>query len=134
MDHLKDLKQEYLRQSVVTATPAELTIMLFDGCIKNLKRAEIAMVGPADFIKTNEYLVKAQKIISELMSALDMNYELSGQLLPIYVYLQRTIRCMNVKKDLSAMPDVLNILTAQRDTWQQAVRSTNIGEGQQTCV
>ncbi len=39
---IRNLKQEYLTQSVMTASPAELIIMLYDSCIKNLKLAEIS--------------------------------------------------------------------------------------------
>ena len=102
MDMRKNLKEEYLRQSIMTASPAELTVMLFNGCIKDLRLAEVAMEEPADLLKVNEYLIKAQKILSELMGSLDLSYELSGQLLPIYSYLLREIRhmycCLSAEK------------------------------------
>jgi flagellar protein FliS len=137
VEYRKNLKEEYLRQSVMTATPIELTVMLFDGCIKDLRRAEVAMEEPRDLSLVNTYLVKAQKIITELMSALDLRYEVSEQLLPIYSYLLRTIRLMNIKKDLSEMENVLEILTAQRETWAQISRQSgglDDGEGRQACV
>lgn len=134
MDNRRNLKEEYLRQSVMTATPAELTVMLFNGCIKDLRLASVAMEKPADLVKVNEYLLKAQKIITELMSALDMSYELSNQLLPIYTYLLCAIRRMNVKKDLSQMPKILEILSSQRDTWEQVSKVGISGEDRQACV
>lgn len=126
MDIRRNLKEEYLRQSILTASPAELTVMLFNGCIKDLKLAEVAMEEPTDLLKTNEYLLKAQKIISELMSSLDMSCELSGQLLPIYSYLLREIRHMNVKKDLQQLPEILEILSSQRDTWEQVAKAGSV--------
>lgn len=119
MDMRRNLKEEYLRQSVLTASPAELTVALFNGCIKDLKLAEVAMEKPADFVCVNTHMIKAQKIISELMNSLNMEYEISKQLLPIYKYLLKTIRQMNVTKDFSGLPGILEILTSQRDTWEK---------------
>jgi len=134
METRRNLKEEYLRQSVMTATPSELLVMLYDGCIRNLKLAELAMEEPADYMKVNERMVKAQKIISELIGSLDMSYEISTQLLPIYDYLLRTLRTMNVKKDLSQLPAVLEILKAQRDTWEQVSLASGGETGRQACI
>lgn len=118
----------------MTASPAELVVMLFDNCMKDLRFAELASQEPRSVIKINEYMIKAQKIITELMSSLDMNYELSRQLLPLYDYCLRSIRHMNVKKDLSELPAIMQILTQQRDTWQQVAKTANAGEGRQACI
>ncbi|NCB50671.1 MAG: flagellar export chaperone FliS [Clostridia bacterium] len=113
------LKQEYLKQSILTANPAELIVMLFDGCIKNLKLAQICLENQRDIAGAGFHLMKAQKIIMELVNCLDTGIEVSEQLIRIYDYLLYAIREMNAKKDLTLMPDVLEILTAFRDTWEQ---------------
>jgi flagellar protein FliS len=119
-----NLKQEYLRQSVLTASPAELIVMLFDACIKYLKLAEISLTENKDISATNTYFINAQQIISELITCLDTSIELSAQLLEIYDFLLRTLREMNIKKDLTLLPDVLTILTSMRDTWQTISKSS----------
>lgn len=125
MDYRKlNLKQEYLTQSVLTASPADLIVMLFDSCIKNLRLAEICLSENNDLNKTNLHFQKAQQIIMELVNCLDTSFELSAQLLDIYDFLLRTLREMNIKKDLSLMPDVLDILTSMRDTWQLISKSS----------
>lgn len=113
-----NLKQEYLTQSVMTASPVDLIVMLFDSCIKNLRLAEICLSDSNDFTKTNLHLQRAQQIIMELVNCLDTSIELSAQLLDIYDYLLRTLREMNIRKDFSLMPDILEVLTSMRDTWQ----------------
>lgn len=118
----RNSKQEYLKQSVLTASPTELIVMLYDACIKSLKLAEIYLTEKKDIPNTNEYLLKSQKIILELINSLDTSVEISQQLLPIYDYLLRSIRTMNIKKDLSELPDVLEILTSLRETWQQIAK------------
>lgn len=125
MDYRKmNLKQEYLTQSVLTASPADLIVMLFDSCIKNLRLAEICLSDNNDLNKTNLHFQKAQQIIMELVNCLDTSIELSVQLLDIYDFLLRTLREMNFKKDLSLMPDVLDILISMRDTWQLISKSS----------
>lgn len=119
-----NLKQEYLTQSVLTASPADLIVMLFDSCIKNLRLAEICLSENNDLNKTNLHFQKAQQIIMELVNCLDTSIELSAQLLDIYDFLLRTLREMNFKKDLSLMPDVLDILISMRDTWQLISKSS----------
>jgi len=113
------LKREYLKQSVMTASPVELVIMLFDSCIKNLKLAEICLEERKDIAGTHEHFINAQNIITELINCLDMKQDLSEQLLQVYDFLLYAIRQMNAKKDLTMLPDVLEILTSFRDTWQQ---------------
>lgn len=118
-----NLKQEYLKQSVMTASPGELIVMLFDACIKNLKLAEICLNDNHDFSGTHTHFRNAQDIIVELVNCLDPNVELSSQLLDIYDFLLRTLREMNIKKDLSLLPDVLEILMSMRDTWQKIAKA-----------
>lgn len=126
MEYRKNnLKQEYLRQSVMTAGPAELIVMLFDSCIKNLKLAEICLER-SDLDGANTHFLKAQKIIYELVNCLDTGFELSVQLMDIYNYLLHAIADMNRLKDAGALPDVMGILVSFRETWQQIARPNYI--------
>jgi flagellar protein FliS len=118
-----NLKQEYLKQSVLTASPSELIVMLYDACIKNLKLAEIDIVDHSDPAAAHTHFFNAQKIIMELVNCLDTSYELSAQLLEIYEFLLKSIREMNIKKDLTLLPDVLDIIASIRDTWKQISKS-----------
>lgn len=134
MEIRKNLKEEYLRQSVMTATPSELLVMLFDACIKDLRIAEMALEKPANYMKANESFLKAQKIISEMIATLDMSFEISTQLLPIYEYLLYSIRNMNIRKDLSELPDILDILKSQRDAWEQITKMPSSASGREICI
>lgn len=108
----------------MTASPGELIVMLFDACIKNLKLAEICLADNHDISGSHTHFRNAQDIIVELVNCLDPGVELSAQLLDIYDFLLRTLREMNIKKDLSLLPDVLDILTSMRDTWQRISKSS----------
>lgn len=125
MDYRKaNLKQEYLKQSVMTASPAELIVMLFEACIKNLKLAEINLEDSKDCVAAHTHFINAQEIIMELINCLDSSVDLSAKLLDIYDFLLRTIRNMNIKKDLTLLPDTLEILSSMRDSWQMISKSS----------
>jgi flagellar protein FliS len=119
-----DLKREYLKQSVMTASPAELIVMLFDACIKNLKLARINLEDNLDYSGAHTHFINAQEIITELVNCLDPGVDLSSKLLEIYEFLLRTIREMNTKKDIKLLPDVLEILSSMRDTWHQISKTS----------
>lgn len=112
---------QYKQQSAMTASPGELTLMLYDGCIKDLKLARI-QIEADDFIKSNESLQKAQAILAELMRSLDMRYDIAKQLMSLYDFILETVVWANVKKDIQKIDEALALVTDIRDTWQQAVR------------
>ncbi len=113
-----DPRREYLRQGVMTASPAELVAMLFSACIKNLKLAVMAYEESKDIGTTHGCLIKAQKIISELLNSLDMSIELSKQLEQIYGFMLAELREANVHKDMSRIEPIIRMLESMRDTWQ----------------
>jgi flagellar protein FliS len=114
-----DPRREYLKQVVMTASPAELIALLYDACIKNVKLAVISYEEQKDISATNNYLIKAQKIITELMNCLDMNIEMSSQLLKIYEFILGELREANIHKDLSRTEPLVNMLESMRDTWKE---------------
>ena len=118
--------QEYLKQSVMSASPAELIVMLFDACIKNIKLAEIHWNEKKDVENTSNCLLKAQKIVNELVGSLDMSFEISTQMIELYQFLLKELQQMNVKKDLQNVPQVLEILESMRDTWQEVAKGQRI--------
>ncbi|NLM83192.1 MAG: flagellar export chaperone FliS [Clostridiales bacterium] len=125
MNYMKaNLKDEYLKQSVFTASPAELIVMLFDACIKNLKLADILLNEDGHVGDAGLRLTKAQEIIGELIASLNTDIPLSHQLLPIYQFLLSSIREMNLKKDLTKLPGILEILESMRDTWEQVAKTS----------
>ncbi len=113
----KDPRKEYLKQEVMTASPAELVAMLYGACVKNLKLAVMAYEDSKDICTTSNCLIKAQNIISELMNCLDLNVELSNQLLKVYDFMLIELRTANVKKDMSRVEPIIAMLESMRDTW-----------------
>ena len=116
---------QYKQDSIFTATPEELTLMLYNGIIKFIKQAEYYMdQGSLD--KSNESSQRAQSIIRELMSTLDMKYPISDNLMNLYNYfLQRLIEA-NTKKDKEIFLEVKNFVEEIRDTWMEAMKIARI--------
>ncbi|MEA4947553.1 MAG: flagellar export chaperone FliS [Oscillospiraceae bacterium] len=115
----RDPRGEYLKQNVMTAGPAGLLAMLYDACVKNIRLAGISYEENKDIGAANNYLLKAQQIISELISCLDMNIGISADLLRIYEFMLQELREANIKKDMARLAPLIPILQSMRDTWQQ---------------
>ncbi|MFU0800391.1 MAG: flagellar export chaperone FliS [Xylanivirga thermophila] len=115
--------KEYQQQSVLTATPEELTLMLYNGCIKFTKQAIVA-IQKQDMQCANTAILKAQDIVSELMGSLDMQYDISKDLMAIYDFIVTSLIDANIKKDENVLKEVLELMTELRDTWGQAIKIT----------
>lgn len=110
----------YLDNKIKTATPAELTLMLYDGSIKFCNIAIMA-IEENDNSKANTNIIKAQKIMLELRSSLDHKYEISKNLDSLYEYIYSELIEANMKKDKNVLDEVLESLRELRDTWKEAM-------------
>lgn len=111
----------YQQQSILTATPGDLTLMLYNGCIKFIKQAEIA-IDHKDVPAAYTAIVRAQDIIVEFMSTLDMEIEISHNLMALYEYIHRRLIEANIRKDKQILAECLELVTELRDTWAEVVR------------
>lgn len=111
----------YQQQSAMTASPGELTLMLFDGCVKFLKQSRLYL-EEHNIEKASNASIRAQNIISELMATLDMQYDISKNLYSLYDFILRQVVQSNIKKDPLLLEDPISMMSELRDTWQQAVK------------
>jgi len=111
----------YQQQSAMTASPGELTLMLYEGCVKFLKQSRL-FLEERRFDKASNASIRAQDIISELMATLDMKYDISKNLYSLYDFILRLVVQSNLKKDSSLLEEPINMMSELRDTWQQAVK------------
>ena len=113
--------QVYKQNSVSTASPGELTLMLYNGCLKFLNKAKQAM-REGNIQERNTNLQKAQRIIQELMATLNQKYEIAKQMMIMYEYMNRRLIEANVKNDISIVEEVEGFVTEFRDTWEEVIR------------
>ena len=102
--------QQYIRHDVMMATPMELVVMLYTGCIKRLRLGQIAL-EKNDFEAANAHLQRAQDIVVELIMGLDLNYDIARDLLNIYEFVHREIVSANAAKDAALIPPVIEMST-----------------------
>lgn len=121
----------YKQNSINTASPGELTLMLYNGCLKFLNKAKKA-IEEKNIQEKNTNLQKAQAIINELIVTLDMNYEISKQILPLYEYMNRRLIEANVKNDTDIVDEVIGLTTEFRDTWKEVIKKTRQQQYQNT--
>lgn len=120
---------QYQQNSVFTATPEELTLMLYNGCIKGIRFAQSA-IEENDYEKANTYICKAQAIIRELRNTLDMKYDISHNLFDLYTYFLDRLIEANIKKKKDILEEVQHFVEELRDTWSQAMKEARIENAQ----
>lgn len=115
--------QAYQNNSVETASPGELTLMLYNGCIKFIKAGRKAMENK-EIEKKNTNIQKAQNIIQELMVTMNQEYAISQEILPLYDYMNRRLIEANTKNDMEILDEVQALAVEFRDTWKQVILQT----------
>lgn len=116
-----DASKQYKENSLYTMSPEELTLMLYNGLIKFLMKAEEALIEKR-IESANSNLIRAQDIVSEFIASLDMNYEVSTGLMLMYDYMSRRLREANVKKNVEMVNEVMEYAKELRDAWQAAMK------------
>lgn len=111
----------YKQNSVTTASPGELTLMLYNGCLKFLNKSKLA-IEEKNIQDKNTNLQKAQAIISELMSTLNMNIEISKNMMALYEYMNNRLVEANIRNDITIIEEVEGLVTEFRDTWKEVIR------------
>lgn len=112
---------QYNNSKILTATPAELTLMLYEGAIKFCNIA-IAAIQQKDIEKAHKNIQKTQKIIEHFRLTLDMKYPVAKDFDRVYEYLEGRLVQANIKKDEEILNEVLEHLRSMRDTWKEVMR------------
>lgn len=111
----------YANSKIMTATPAELTLMLYDGAIKFCNIAVVA-IEENEIEKAHQNIVKVEHIIEEFQITLDHKYPVAKDFDNVYNYLMQRLREANLKKDKEILEEVLGHLRTMRDTWKEVMR------------
>lgn len=110
----------YQQQSVLTAPPGRLVVMLYDGCLRFLNQAAYAMREdkPRD---ADARLRRAEAIIDELLTTLDHKRggEIASRLQGIYVFCRRHLLDARRANDADMVDKVAELLGELRDAWAE---------------
>ncbi len=117
---------QYNTSKILTAAPAELTLMLYEGAIK-FGNIAILSIEQGNLEKTHINIIKMQKIIDEFRITLNMEYPVAHDFDKVYEYLIKRLVTANIKKDKDIIEEVLTHLRSMRDTWKEVMRINKIG-------
>ena len=115
----------YQRNAILTATPPELTLMLYEGAIKFCNIGILA-IEKNDYEKANTNIKKAQAIITELRVTLDRKYPVWEDFERVYDYIYRRLVEGNIHKDIEIIEDALKYIREMRDTWKEVMRQNKV--------
>lgn len=114
---------KYANNKILTASPAELTLMLYEGAIKFCNQAKIDM-EKGEYGDAIHHIQKARNIIVELQSTLDFKYSVAKDFDLIYTYIfQLMVQC-NTKNDIEVLDEILIQLRELRDLWKQVMKQS----------
>ncbi len=114
----------YANNKIMTASPAELTLMLYEGAIKFCNIA-ITAVEQKDIGKAHQNIMKTERIIEEFQATLDHKYPVAKDFDEVYTYLMMRLTEANMKKDKEILEEVLKHLRTMRDTWKEVMRTAH---------
>ncbi len=117
----------YSKNKIMTATPAEITLMLYDGAIKF---CNIAILGieQQDIEKAHVNIQKVKNIIMEFQCTLDRRYAVAEDFDNVYKYILDRLHEANMKKDKEILEEVLTHLRTMRDTWKQVMELSRMAK------
>ncbi|WP_026672359.1 flagellar export chaperone FliS [Alkalihalobacterium bogoriense] len=111
----------YKQNTLNTASPGELTLMLYNGCLKFIKQGKTGIENN-DIEMRNINIKKAQDIIRELMVTLETNSDLGKNMMRIYDFVLSRLVDANIKNDVQALNEAEQFVTEFRDTWKQVIQ------------
>ena len=108
----------YLRNAVLTATPEQLQLMLYDGAIRFASQGADA-IEQDDYEACFETLSRAQKIVLELRAGVrrEANPELCDQMTQLYHYIYQRLVDGSINRDAETIREAVKLLEYQRETW-----------------
>lgn len=115
---------QYMRSKILTASKAELTLMLYDGAIKFCNMA-IICIEKKDIPGAHINIKKTEAILEEFMATLNYKYPVAKEFKNVYEYLHERLVAANLKKDTAILNEVLVHLRDMRDTWKEVMRVVN---------
>ncbi|MBP3458836.1 MAG: flagellar export chaperone FliS [Lachnospiraceae bacterium] len=117
---------KYQNSKILTASPAELTLMLYDGVIKFVNIA-IGAIDEKNYEKANNNIIKAERIIDHLSATLNDKYPVSKDFENIYGCIMQALIQGNIKKNKDELERALEYTRMIRDTWKEVMKLAEKG-------
>ena len=113
--------QAYRSNAVLTSSPQELTLMLYNGAIKFCGQGKQAIIN-GDTQDAHRLIMRAQDIIEELQITLDRKYPVSEELDRMYDFILYQLREANMNKNTETLDIATDFIREMRDTWAEITK------------
>lgn len=119
-------QQQYLKVQVETASPGELTLLLYQEMVKSLLRAK-QLYSQHQYEEMNDSLHKVRSILNELIVTLNADYDIAKDLAKLYMFYNQHIAQFIISRDVKMLDDVLEFAKGMVETWKQALLQLKTG-------
>lgn len=114
----------YKKQQIMTASPEQLTLLLYNGALRFLSESITAM-EQGDIEKSHNANMRVQAIVREFVLTLDMSYEISQNWAKLYEYTEYCLIQGNIKKDVELLKQAQYVLQEMREGWVGAMQQAH---------
>ncbi len=117
---------QYQQNQIMTASRAQILVMLYDGAIRFAIQA-IQAIEEKDMANKGKYIGKTMAIVSEFATSLDheIGGDISADLDAMYGYMLRELSNANVENNAERIEEVIVLLKDLRETWVEAIEINN---------
>ncbi|MCT1403767.1 flagellar export chaperone FliS [Paenibacillus sp. LC231] len=119
---------QYLKVQVETASPGELTLLLYQETVRSLLKAK-QLYTQGEYEIMNEVLHKVRSIFNELIITLDLQYEISRNLKELYLFYNNYLAQFIINKNETLLDETLDFARGLLETWKQALVLVKSGRG-----
>ncbi|AYB41872.1 MULTISPECIES: flagellar export chaperone FliS [Paenibacillus] len=119
---------QYLKVQVETASPGELTLLLYQETVRSLLKAK-QLYTQGEYESMNEVLHKVRSIFNELIITLDLQYEISRNLKELYLFYNNYLAQFIINKNETLLDETLDFARGLLETWKQALVLVKSGRG-----
>ena len=119
------MAKAYKNQQIMTSSPAELTLLLYNGALRFLNESMVAMER-GDIEKSHKANLRTQDIVREFVITLDMSVELSATWARLYEYTEYCLIQGNIHRDVEQLRNAYNVLHELRDAWIGAMKQIQL--------
>lgn len=120
-----NIANAYKNQQVMTASPEQLTLLLYNGALRFINES-IQALEQGDLEKSHNANLRAQDIVREFVLTLDMSYEFSQGWAQLYEYIENCLIQGNARKDIEQLRNGKSLLLEMRDTWQGVMNQVQV--------
>jgi len=117
----------YKNQAIMTASPEQLTLLLYNGALRFLSES-IAAMEQGDLEKSHNANLRVQDIVREFVCTLDMRYEIAKTWAQLYEYVEYCLIQGNIKKDVQQLRNAKMVLQELRDAWEGAMKRVRLAQ------